>query len=459
MDLQKTINKEIEEIFKKYSLDFSSDHPLNEITSLLDQSHEKQLVFYRLQEGLENTKTFHERCQKGRTKTIVVERETSGEKGKNIVNVGENFTPIIQECVDCLYPVAKNKKYIGVTGTNGKTSVVSFISQLAHHSKIKVLTIGTLGVFLNGKKQDITIDGTTPSHIDLRRIIHGNRDAFELCVIETSSHGLDQGRVRGMEFDIGVWTNLTQDHLDYHGDMESYFLAKLKIREYLKEGSVILIPSTSKELMGKENAPFHIIDIEGSPPLPPFCRIGPNRINAMLAMESLKRIYKDQSFDPMVLKSVEGRINIFQKGQKTVVVDYAHTPDALLNIIETVTLQFSKKVVLLFGAGGNRDQSKRKRMGEIADKHAAFSYITTDNPRYERAEKIINEIGEGFSSKRYKAVVDRGEAILMAIKRLQEHEVLIVAGKGHENHIEKEGKFYPFSDIDRVKEAMEAKSV
>ena len=459
MDLPKTINKEIEEVFKRYSLNFSPNHPFDELTSLLDQSREKQLVFYHLREGEEHAKKFRERCQRGRAGTIIVGRETPGVEGKNIVTVGENFTPLARECVDLLYPVPKNKKYIGVTGTNGKSSVVSFISQLAHHSKIRVLTIGTLGVFLNNEKQDIATGGTTPSGIDLRRILHTSKDDFELCVVEASSHGLEQKRVRGMEFDIGVWTNLTRDHLDYHGTMEAYFLAKLKIKDYLGGGSVILIPSTSRELVERDGAPFSVVNMEENPPLPPFCRTGPNRINAMLAVESLKRIYQGRSFDALILESVEGRINIFQKGKKTVVVDYAHTPDALRSIIETVARQFSKKVILLFGAGGGRDPFKRKIMGEIADKHADFSYLTTDNPRYERPEKIIDEIEKGFSSKRYKTVVDRGEAIDEAVKRLGEDEVLVVAGKGNERHIEKEGKFHPFNDIDMVKKMLEAYSV
>ena len=458
MGRQKTINGFLEKVFHKYDLFPYQNHPLREITSYLDRSCEDQIVFYYIKKGKEHLKKFYQRLKIAKAKVVIVNGEVEKREREDVcvINAGEFFSSIVQECVDTLYPVPKKRAYIGVTGTNGKSSVISFISQMACSSTIRTLNLGTPGVFLDGQKQGICLHATTPSHIDLRRILYDYRRNFDLCVLEVSSHGLDQGRVRGISFDVGVWTNLTHDHLDYHGDMESYFKAKLRLQDYLKEGRVILIPSTAEELISRlqNRDGFHIVPVAPRNHIPDFCRLKFNLVNTVLAQKALELVYPGITFDPSSLRPLAGRAEIIQYRGKTVAIDYAHGPDALAQTTYAIQEALSKRPILLFGAGGNRDQSKRAIMGQVAQRCASFSYITTDNPRYEDPEDIIADIKRGFSSRRYEVIVDRRTAITRAIENLNEDEVLIVAGKGDEDYIDIKGVKHPFSDRDTVREAL-----
>ncbi len=449
------INKTVSKIFEKYSYNFPQKTSVNQITSYLDQAKSDDIVFYRLKKGRGYQEKFEKRLSTSKADIIVLGGATYLKDNKRILTIGSNFDPIVRECIDSLYPLPGDKKFIGVTGTNGKSSVVSFISQMAHKANISVLSIGTQGAFINGKKQLLKLHLTTPSNIDLRRIIFQNKNNFDLCVIEVSSHGLHQGRIKGLTFDLCVWTNFSQDHLDYHKTMEAYFLAKLQIISYLKKRGHLLVPETSKELVSKKFPKCCIVDLEQKDKLPELCHLFFNQVNISLALQALRKIYREIHFDPFPIHPVEGRVNIFEKNKKTVIVDFAHNPDALLNIIREIGKEFSKKVVLLFGAGGNRDKLKRTAMGKIAEKYADFTYLTSDNPRDENPEDIISEIEKGFSSDdKYKIIVNRKDAINTAIKLLQEDEVLIVAGRGCEENMEIRGTFYPFSDIDIVQSAL-----
>ena len=453
------INKTISKIFEKYSYNFPQKISVDQITSYLDQAKSGDLVFYRLKKGRAYLESFEKRLNASKADLIVLGSERYLKENKRILNVGANFDRLVRECVDSLYPFPRDKKIIGVTGTNGKSSVVSFISQMAHKAKISVLSIGTHGVFINEEKQMLKLNITTPLNIDLRRIIFQNKKNFDLCIIEVSSHGLHQERIKGIAFDLCIWTNFTQDHLDYHKTMEAYFQAKLQIKFYLKDNGFILIPKTSKELVSRNIPEFFIVDIVERKKLPVFCCFSFNRVNLSLALQALRMIYREIPIDPFLVHPVKGRANIFKNNEKIVVVDFAHSPDALFHITREIKKEFLKKVILLFGAGGNRDKSKRTAMGEVADKYADFTYITSDNPRDENPEDIIREIERGLSTDRYKIIVDRKNAINTAINCLQKDEVLIVAGRGCEENMEIRGTFYHFSDIDTVKIALGSTNV
>ena len=457
MDRQQTINTQIKKVLQQYSLSLPERIPLYEMTSCLDQSREDQVVFYYLRNGQEHLEKFKRRLAKAKAKVIIINRTVKKREQTYFIDAGKSFLSVMRECVDTLYPIPLNKVYIGVTGTNGKSSVVSFLSQMANASAIKTLTIGTLGIILNGQKQPIFLRATTPSNVDLRRIIHDYQKDFDLCTLEVSSHGLDQNRIRGISFDVGVWTNFTQDHLDYHGSMESYYHAKLKLREYLKRGSAILIPSTAKNLCfrTKDNGSFCIVPIAPRQNAPDCCRLNFNLTNMLLAQRALERIFPDHSFDPSVLRPLKGRGEIIRAHGKIVVIDYAHTPDALVKITQAVRENLEKNPILLFGAGGNRDRSKRTLMGQMAQEYASYTYITTDNPRNEEAKDIIADIERGFSSPRYEVIVSRREAITKAVQNLSKNEVLIVAGKGDEDYIDIKGVHYPHSDQDLIMEALD----
>ena len=456
---QNYVDKKVRGIFKKYSYNLPKGMAVNNMTSYLDQAYEDEIVFYRLGRGREYTEMFEKRLCQTKSKIIVLGGERYFKENRDITYVGQDFDLLMQECVDSIYPLPRAKKFIGVTGTNGKSSVVSFISQMATQAEIPVLSIGTQGVFIDTRKCSLGTNLTTPSHIDLRRIVFYNKEKFNLCVLEVSSHALHQNRIRGLTFDLCVWTNFTQDHLDYHKTMESYYEAKLQIRSYLSDTGRILIPKTSTELVRKNIKEFCPVDIEKKEDVPFFCHLLFNRINLSLALQALKRLYDKTDFDPFSVTPVPGRANIFSNDEKTVVVDFAHTPDALSNITQEMKKNFSKKILLLFGAGGNRDQSKRIAMGKIAEEYADFIYLTSDNSRHEKTENIIDEIKAGISSNKYEIIVNRREAIMTAIQRLQTDEILIVAGRGCEENIDIQGTLYPLNDIDVVQETLGKRNV
>ena len=451
---QRIINDYIAIVFQKYLRTLPDIGRLQGITSHLDTSYENEIVFYRIWNNKKSEEVFYKRLKKGKSRLIIVNREVDRVRGRHIWNVGEKFDSFIIDCVDSLYPVPVGKKYIGVTGTNGKTSVVHLASQIAGLSGLKVLSIGTLGVLLDGQKQSIRAMGTTPPNIDLRRVISDYAQDFDIGIFEVSSHGLDQERVRGIGFDVCVWTNFSQDHLDYHGDMDNYYESKYRIRNYLNKKAVILVPSTAMELLDRMAPEFERVLVKKLEGVPEFGTMCFNQVNLNLALAALKKICLDTPCELGRIKPVEGRVNMFQGGGRTVIVDFAHTPDGLLNVIKGVRLSLLKRVILLFGAGGNRDRLKRELMGRVADNNADYTYVTSDNPRDEEPEDIISQIILGFSSNRYEVVLDREEAIRKAIANLREDEVLIVAGKGSEDTIEKKGAKYPFSDRKIVKELL-----
>ena len=462
MNHLQTINTVIKEIFGRYSHPLPCDGPLTDITTCLDGSRQNDMVFYRLGKKQSDLKKFQKRLEEANSGIVVVNNKAPVRQDGCIINVGHSFEAIMTDCVDALYPVPEGKKYIGITGTNGKTSTTSFIAQMSASSqypRVRTLTIGTLGVFLNGQRQYSPSRETTPSNIDLRKTLNTYKNQFDLCVLEASSHGLEQNRIKGVVFDLCIWTNLSRDHLDYHQDMESYYQAKLKIGNYLKPKGVVLIPSTAKELVDKKIPKAKVVPVKPLTDVPEFARIFFNQVNISLSLEALRILYGDFHCDLKKLKPVQGRASIFRNEKKTVIVDFAHTPDALFHIIQGVKELLKKKIILLFGAGGNRDQEKRKAMGEMACRYADFSYLTSDNPRDENPEEIIGHIVQGFSSKKFEIIPSRKKAIMKAVKQLKEDEVLIVTGKGHENMMEEQGRKYPFNDGEAVKEALGIRDV
>lgn len=396
---------------------------------------------------------------------------------------------------------------IGITGTNGKTTVSHWIAQ-ALGSIHATAVIGTLGV---GKLGHLNQTGfTTPDASRVHRILADFVSAqVHSVAMEVSSHALDQGRVGGVAFKTAVFTNLTQDHLDYHGDMTSYANAKRRLFNWPSlQHAVIHIddqigqrwvhelqgqPSLTIWLYGSQSAykalPKNIKDhcksvlvdqisattqgmkfaceIEGEKHLIQLSCIGEFNIKNALAVlcvllsqgvESKKAIALIEN-----LKSVPGRMEMVNQGDEDhplMVVDFAHTPDALQKSLEAlrgIADARGGKLVCIFGCGGNRDTKKRPEMGSIAIEFADQVVITSDNPRYEDPELIMDQIMSGISSSCMTKVVryaDRATAILTSVRQSKKQDVLLVAGKGHESTQEIAGKKIPFSDIDHIRLAI-----
>ena len=382
------------------------------------------------------------------------------------------------------YP-SREMQMIGVTGTNGKTSTTYMLKAIAERMGKKVGLIGTIRNMIG----DIIIDTerTTPESVDLQRILRQMKDEkVDVVIMEVSSHSLDQKRVHGIEYDVGEFTNLTQDHLDYHKTFESYFNAKKLLfrqsemavinrddpyAERMMEG--LDIPIMTFGIREKADVTASEIDITTrgvqfdfnyknitsrfNVPIPGLFSVF-NAIGAATVALSLGWNLDSIKYGLEHMMSVSGRLEPLPTGKNefTVLLDYAHTPDALENVLKTVKGFATGRIVTLFGCGGDRDHAKRPIMGEIAGRFSDFAIVTSDNPRTENPMDIINSIVEGVkkSGCEYVVIENRREAIEYALKNARKNDVIILAGKGHENYQEINGGKHHFDEKEIVAEIL-----
>ncbi len=384
------------------------------------------------------------------------------------------------------YP-AKKLAIIGITGTNGKTSCSQFLAQM----QPKSVVIGTLGWGEWGGLKET--HNTTPNALVLQSMLAAcvNKKNQQVT-LEVSSHGLALGRVNGIEFKGAVFTNLTQDHLDFHGSMDAYFQAKLllfkrpelefavinlddayseRIIDVLAENVVLWTFSrTGKIIENKYGVLAENIRLINSGLSFDVCYreqkatvcchfYGLFNIENILAVittllasgESLVCAAKKAS----ALKDISGRMQQFGgNGKPCVFVDYAHTPDALTKTLAALKQHHHQQVSLVFGCGGDRDKGKRMQMGQIACYQADKVIITNDNPRYESSDAIIGDILLGCDTNKVTVINDRKQAITTAIMQASQEDCILIAGKGHEDYQEIEGVKYPFSDQEIVKDVL-----
>ena len=379
----------------------------------------------------------------------------------------DNLKSYLVKLAKNLYPKANNIKLIAVTGTNGKTSVCHFISQLATSLNIKNGVIGTLGLTSIDKK---TIN-TTPDIFTIYSALQNYiNQGMKLVVIEASSHALVQGRLEGLTFIQGIFTNLTQDHLDFHKNMKSYKEAKGKLfNKNSIEKAIINLDDDNHS---------YFLDVSSEIPTETFCNndfsyfksneygficklnnfvfelplIGNfNLSNALAAYKSIRSLgYEDDNVIPKLteLSPPPGRMQKIPR--KNIWIDYAHTPDALLNVLKTLKVHYPDyRIRLVFGCGGDRDKTKRQMMGKIASANAHSIVITNDNPRSEKPEKICDDILAGIKVENdVQVILDRKKAITSAVQTLGEDEVLLIAGKGHEDIQIIGSERLPFSDYE-----------
>ena len=377
---------------------------------------------------------------------------------------------------------------IGVTGTNGKTSTVSFIKQILGYD-CKVGSIGTIEIY-DGKKT-ITSINTTPESLDIQKNLNEMiKNNCKYCVMEVSSHALVLNRIDNIDYEAAVFTNLTQDHLDFHKNIENYKNAKERL--FYKTNSVNIFNIDDE--VGEEffehslkrdiktytyginkNADFRASDIklyhdkteytlttnEGkfkvSIPILGYFNVY-NTLAAISTCISLGVGCEEVISRVKTLKSVPGRLDRVENEKNiNIIVDYAHTPDALLNLIKSARLFTEGRIILVFGCGGDRDKTKRPIMGKIAQDNSDISIITSDNPRFENETEIINDILKGINTKldNYLIVKDRKEAIKTAIEIYKNQDLIIIAGKGHEDYQIKGDKKYYFDDKKIAKEIVD----
>ena len=378
-------------------------------------------------------------------------------------------------------------KVIGITGTNGKTTVAFMVRNILKSAGIRTGMIGTIEYDIGSRVMPAS--RTTPESLELQNMLEQMRASrCEACVMEVSSHALEQHRVEAVDFDMGVFTNLTQDHLDYHGDMESYFASKKKLFELLDEDKGIFVNlddeygarlmATGRISYGlNENAMVRAkhFELDGygtrllvetaddlSEMELPF--IGRHNIYNALAAYGVARSMGIEMADIAKalssMTSTPGRLEVIRAGQPfKVYVDYAHTDDALRQVLETLREITDGRMLTIFGCGGNRDKGKRIKMGEVAAEHADEIIITSDNPRNEDPAIIAEEIAEGCRSVRqsgFEIELDRARAIDEIIRRAHEGDTVLLAGKGHETYQEAGGMSQPFDDRKKARETLQA---
>jgi UDP-N-acetylmuramyl-tripeptide synthetase len=385
-------------------------------------------------------------------------------KNKNYLIV-KNVNKFLAEACSAKYK-EKPKNIIAVTGTNGKSSVANFYFQILKNLKINSAAIGTLGIFYKNKVKRTNL--TTPDIITIHKELNFlKKNKIDNVCLEASSHGLHQNRLDGINFTAGIFTNFTQDHLDYHKNLKKYLQAKLSLfSSLLKKNSFAVLDTDIPEfsiinkICKKRKIKILSFGSRGNTiKLISHYYFGKKQI---IKINFLNKIYNikldligdfqiknvlaailasylsvknpDQIINTLSkIKSATGRMQyVGNKKKSAVVVDYAHTPDALKKSLQTLAKQFNKKVDVVFGCGGDRDKGKRYKMGEIADQFASKIYLTNDNPRSENPISIIKQIKKGCS--RSKIILDRKMAIKSAINNLNTDSILLIAGKGHENY-------------------------
>ena len=415
------------------------------------------------------------------------------DKNKILFIYNKNPRKLLSEVASLFFKL-KPSNIIGVTGTNGKTSIANFYYQILNLNKKRVAAIGTLGVL--SKKISLKTNNTTLDPLNIHKILKKLKEfKIDNVILEASSHGLKQYRLNNINFKTALFTNLSRDHLDYHKTYRDYFNSKLILFNKLlnNKGNIIFdnkIPEAKqlkniskkrnlkKYIFGKSNSFINIINIKkiNNKKKIDFLinnkkysfetsLIGKIQIkNLMFAIVAayLSKIkLRDILKTIKKVKPINGRLERIGnlKNRSNVILDYAHTPDALKTAIFNIKEEYPlSKVSLVFGCGGNRDKYKRSVMGSIANKYCDNIYITDDNPRLENPKLIRNQIKKGIKKNKFIEIPSRAKAILTAVNELNSGDVLIVAGKGHENYQEYKRKKF-FSDKSTILNAIKNKNL
>jgi UDP-N-acetylmuramoyl-L-alanyl-D-glutamate--2,6-diaminopimelate ligase len=374
---------------------------------------------------------------------------------------------------------------IGVTGTNGKTSISQWLSQCFNHLGNKTAVIGTLG---NGLPNQLSAtENTTPDAVLLQAMLADYvKQEVKAVAMEVSSHGLQQGRVKGVHFDVAVLSNLTRDHLDYHSTFEAYAEAKRSLfvdydlkwavlnvdeefgrkmeAELTDAGTPVLsygidtgaVRATELHF-GNTHFAFYALTPYGNAPVKAnlIGRFNVYNVLAVLATLLASKVSLDDAIEAIShIQSAAGRMQTMGGGAlPLVVVDYAHTPDALEKVLTTLKAQASAKLICIFGCGGNRDAGKRALMGKVASEIADAVVVTSDNPRDEDPDKIIQDIVDAMHGN-FAVEEDRAKAISIGISSAKPNDIVLIAGKGHEDYQEIKGKKHHFSDVEQAQVAL-----
>lgn len=390
---------------------------------------------------------------------IIAEHEVEANATVNVVGNSEEY---LKEQLKILYSkkINDNLKIIGVTGTNGKTTTCYLTYQFLKLLNVNVGYLGTIGFFYNDKV--IHTENTTPDTLTLYKLFMDAIDeGVTTVVMEVSSHSLAFNRMYGLHIDIGAFTNLTEDHLDYHKTFDNYLNCKLKIFDLMKDGDFIInsdddyskyfIEKSSSPITIGKNGDYKIIDfvtsdidttlqVEYKGNLYNIHTMLVSKFNVYNFLTALALVHSYGFEINDILKyqdKVEppkGRCQTIKVNKGVAVIDYAHTPDAVENVITAYNNLKQNRVITILGCGGDRDPIKRPIMGDIATKLSDYVILTSDNPRTEDPDNIMNDILKGVKTKNYEVILDRKLAIKKAIDIMQDDDIVLILGKGHEDY-------------------------
>lgn len=381
---------------------------------------------------------------------------------KNSIIVNDTRETYALMCANYYGNCHRKLKMIGVTGTNGKTTTAFIIKKILEENGYKAGVVGTVGVAIGNEKYPA--DYTTPDPSVLHRYLYMMKMAgCDVCIMEASSQALVQKRLYGINFDIGVYTNLSREHLDYHKSMESYAEAKAILMQssdicvinaddeyapFMKKNArnkaVTYAIDTDADVMAEkvrlhhDGIEYKLTSKSGSYDIV-YSVIGKFSVyNSLAALTvgmvmnvSMKRAVKAVAD----MKTVRGRIEKIKNDRKiNILIDFAHTPDSLENVLKTVREVYDKRLITVFGCGGDRDKTKRPIMGKIACKYSDKVFVTSDNPRTENPDSIINDIVSVLDKNSYVRITDRTQAIREALVEAKPGDTVLIAGKGHEKY-------------------------
>jgi len=447
----------------------------NLVNSSLDVKEDSILIINNSNQELLDT--YINDALKRNVKQIITSSNTRIEDNKILKFI--NFEEVFDLVLENVYKDYKKLNYYGITGTNGKTTTGYYLKQLLGDSCLFVGTIDQENDFSFTNETHLT----TPKLFNLLKLLRLKNVKFSSVVLEVSSHALEQERLSNIEFEVSGFTNLSQDHLDYHQNMENYFLAKSKLfKKGVSKKMVYVDSSYGRQLFKLSTIPSMSIGIDNQndviyDPDQPIGKIkfkllendyicntnltGPKAIENFLLAFTMAYFSEKIEINDLIQLSQKiqnpiGRYQKIESDKYEVVVDFAHTPEAIKEVIKYAKSK-NRKVKVLFGAGGNRDKSKRKYMGESASL-ADEIIVSNDNPRNEDPYQISKDILEGIPlNKNVQVVLDRAEAINTAVSNLEENEILLILGKGHEKTQEIENEMFSFDDVQVAYEALKAK--
>ena len=417
-------------------------------------------IFVALKKVNDGHKYVLDAIKNGAIKAVV----SDGDYEVETIKVKDTHEYLVNYLYDNYYDKIKHLKLIGMTGTNGKTTTCFLIYQALNKLGIKCAYIGTIGFYLD--KRVKSLNNTTPDILEIYELLLECVDSnCEYVVMECSSHALDMNRLDKLEFKYGIFSNLTQDHLDYHKSLENYIEAKQKLFDKVTIKTFVNSDDKYKDYFIRDNTitygldgnyklsdinlkerTFKVNDITYKTNL-----IGKHNIYNLLAVIALLTELK---LDTKVIEQLScppGRMDIVNKDSNLIIIDYAHTPDAVSKIINSVKELNYNKIITIIGCGGDRDSYKRPIMSNIACSNSDYVIFTNDNPRYENPNNIISDMLHNLDKFNYEIILNRENAIIKGIQMLEKNDILLVLGKGHEDYQIINGVKYHFDDKEIVK--------